>query len=218
METKDIIIYGAGGFGREMAALLKRQNAIIQTWNLLGFVDDDLTRYPVGSHNEYGVILGDFNYLNAYSTEINVILAFGKPNIIKNVYNKISNPLIKFPNIIGPEAKILDEDNVKLGKGNILCSYSTISCNVHLGDFNVFNNRCSVGHDAKIGNFNTFMTATRISGDTIIEDYNFFGVGSILLQGIKVGCNTTIAAGAVVMRKTKDNSLYIGNPAKKIEI
>lgn len=215
---KNLIIYGAGGFGREVAALIKRINTINPSWNLLGFIDDNQQLYPIGCKNEYGSILGDVSFLNKYNQPIHVILALGKPNALKAVHNKICNPFVSFPNIIGPEAKILDEDNFSMGQGNIICSYATMSCNVKLGDFNIFNNRCSVGHDAQIGNFNTFMTATRISGDTLIGEKNFFGVGSILLQGMKVGNNTTIAAGAVVMRNTKDNALYIGNPAKKMEL
>ena len=218
MATNDIVIYGAGGFGREMASLLKRQNAIEPTWNLIGFIDDDLEKHPVGSRNEYGVILGDCSYLNAYKKPLNVILALGKPALLKRVYEKISNPLIVFPNIIGPDAQILDKDNFSMGKGNIICSFTTMSCYVQLGDFNIFNNRCSVGHDARIGNFNTCMTDTRISGDTRIGDLNFLGVGSIVIQGVHIGNNTTIGAGSVILHKTKDNALYIGNPAKKVEL
>lgn len=218
MTTNDIVIYGAGGFGREMASLLKRVNARSSQWNLLGFIDDDTITHPANSSNEYGKILGDYSFLNAYSKPLNVILALGKPALLQRVYNKISNPRISFPNIIGDGAEILDIDNFQMGKGNIICSFATMSCHVQLGDFNIFNNRCSVGHDACIGNFNTFMTATRISGDTHIGDLNFFGVGSIVIQGVHVGNNTTIGAGGVVMRKTQDNALYIGNPAKKIEL
>ena len=215
---KDLVIYGAGGFGREVAAMVKRLNKSIPKWNLLGFVDDNTQLYPRGTSNEYGVILGNIDFISQYQKPLAVVLAFGKPLIIEKVYRKIDNPNIDFPNLIGAEAKILDEDNFQMGKGNIICSYATMSCNVRLGNFNVFNNRCSVGHDAQIGDFNTFMTATRISGDTHIGTLNFFGVGSILLQGLTVGTQTTIAAGAVVMRKTKDNQLYMGNPAKKVEL
>lgn len=215
---KDLVIYGAGGFGREVAAMLKRLNKSVPTWNLLGFVDDNTQLYPKGTSNEYGVMLGNIDFINQYDKPLSVVLAFGKPMIIEKVYRKIVNQNINFPNIIGVEAKILDEDNFQMGIGNIICSYATMSCNVRLGNFNVFNNRCSVGHDAQIGDFNTFMTATRISGDTRIGTLNFFGVGSVLLQGLTVGTQTTIAAGAVVMRKTKDNQLYMGNPAKKVEL
>lgn len=214
---KNIVIYGAGGFGKEVASLLKRINKVTPTWNLLGFVDDDIENKPIGSSNEYGVILGNSEYLNNISEPMSVILALGKPKHLKKAYEKITNPLIEFPNIVAPEATILDCDNFSMGKGNILCSFASMSCNVRLGDFNVFNNRCSVGHDATIGNFNTFMTASRISGSTKIGSLNFFGVSAIVLPELVIGTGVTIAAGAVLMKKTKDNTTYVGNPAKKFE-
>ena len=38
---KDLIIFGASGFGREVAWLVERINNSSPTWNLLGFIDDD---------------------------------------------------------------------------------------------------------------------------------------------------------------------------------
>lgn len=214
---KDIAIFGAGGFGREMASLLKRINQNKPTWNFVGFYDDDTRNKPIGYKNEYGEILGSTKELNDYSKPLSLILAIGKPIALRAVYEKITNTLIDFPNIIAPEASILDLENFSMGKGNILCSFSSMSCNVRLGDFNVFNNRVSLGHDVHIGGFNAFMTASRICGGTQIGMLNFFGVSAVVLPGIKIGTGTTIGANSVVMRNTKDNTLYIGNPAKKFE-
>ena len=51
---KNLIIFGAGGFGRETAWAVERINKISPTWNLLGFMDDDdtiqgteINSYPV---------------------------------------------------------------------------------------------------------------------------------------------------------------------------
>lgn len=214
-QMKDIAIFGAGGFGREMASLLKRINRDKPTWNFIGFFDDDAVNKPIGYENEYGKILGSSKELNNYSTPLSLILAIGNPTALKVVYEKISNSLIDFPNIVAPEASILDIENFSMGKGNILCSFSSMSCNVRLGNFNVFNNRVSLGHDVKVGDFNTFMTASRISGDTQIGMQNFFGVSAVVLPGIKVGTKTTVGANSVLIRNAKDNTLYIGNPAKK---
>lgn len=49
--------------------------------------------------------------LNTYPKPLSVILAIGKPKILKAVYEAITNPLIDFPNIVAPEAHILDIDN-----------------------------------------------------------------------------------------------------------
>ena len=37
---KDLIIFGASGFGREVAWAVERINKISPTWNLIGFMDD----------------------------------------------------------------------------------------------------------------------------------------------------------------------------------
>lgn len=214
---KDIAIYGAGGFGREMASLLKRINSIKKQWNFIGFFDDDKENKPKGSCNEYGEILGGIDELNHYKVPLSIILALGNPKILYSVYSKINNSIIEYPNIVAPEASILDCDNFSMGRGNIICSFASMSCNVRLGDFNVFNNRVSLGHDVIVDSFNTFMTASRISGGTTIGRLNFFGVSAVVLPGIKIGKETTVGANSVIMRKTKDHSVYIGNPAKKFE-
>lgn len=212
---KDIVIYGAGGYGREIACLLKRINAKSQTWNILGYVDDGL---EVGTVNEYGKVLGGVDYLNAVTSPINVVLSIGKPQTVKSIIEKITNPLVEFPNIIAPDVIFMDVDNITMGKGNVLCTGCLVSCNTKIGDFNSFNDFVSIGHDTVIGNYNAFMTATRVSGIVTIGDCNFFGVNSCMVQGVKIGNNTTIAAGSALMRRTKDGYTYIGVPANALII
>ena len=39
---KNIVIIGAGGFGREVLQWIKDINKVKPTWNIVGFLDDDL--------------------------------------------------------------------------------------------------------------------------------------------------------------------------------
>jgi len=211
---KDIVIIGAGGFGREVASLLKRINAVRPTWHLLGFYDDDATGKPAGTANEYGTVLGTVDDLNQTATPLCAVLALGSPRSLRAVHRRLTNPLISFPNIIAPEAAILDTDNYTMGIGNILSSFASISCHVAVGNFNVFNNRTSLGHDVQVGDYNVFMTAVRISGGCCIDTGNQFGANAVVIPGVRVGQGVTLSAGSVLVRKPKDNSTYIGNPAK----
>lgn len=207
---KDIVIYGAGGFGREVACLLKRINEKKITWNFIGFYDDGK---EIGSSNEYGAVLGGINELNNISKPLSVILAIGNPKIVNKIINGINNPLIEFPNIFAPDTVFLDNDNIVFGKGNIICNGCLFSCKVEIGNFNVFNGFITVGHDLRMGNFNSLMPGVRLSGEVQIGNRNFFGVSSVVLQRIKVGDDTVIGANSVVIRKTKDSNTYVGNPA-----
>lgn len=40
-DLKDLYIIGAGGFGREVAWLVRRINTVTPTWTIKGFIDDN---------------------------------------------------------------------------------------------------------------------------------------------------------------------------------
>lgn len=213
--TKDIAIYGAGGYGREVACLINRiNNEIEPTWNLIGFFDDGV---KAGEHNEYGKVLGNIETLNYWPTPLAVVFAIGSPKVVELLYNKVHNPNVEFPNIIAPDTLFLDKENINIGQGNVICSRCLISCNVTIGDFNTFNCSINIGHDANLGNFNSIMPAVKISGGVSIGDRNFLGVNSVILQYKSVGNDTIIGASSVVLRNIKNSGTYVGNPAKKIQ-
>lgn len=210
---RDIAIYGAGGFGREIACLIRQINELKPEWNLIGFFDDGIEKNIEG----YGKLLGGMNKLNNWEKPLSVALAIATPYHLENLALKISNPKIDFPNIIAPNVNIFDKAAFTIGQGNLIFFGCRLSCNVEIGNFNLFNGAVSIGHDVRIGNYNVLQPSTRISGDCIVGDKNFFGVQSIVLQGIKIGSNTRIGTSSVIMRNTKDDFLYFGNPARKMK-
>lgn len=211
---KDIAIYGAGGFGREVACLLKGINEQAPTWNLIGFFDDGKESNYV---TEYGKVLGGIELLNSVSYPLSVVIAIGSPKTVEKIVDKIKNPMIDFPNIFAPDTIFLDKDNISLGRGNLVCSRCLFSCNVQIGSFNTFNSYITIGHDAVIGDFNSLMPAVRISGEVHIGNCNFFGVSSVVLQQIRIGNETVIGANSTILRKTKDGNTYVGNPASIVK-
>lgn len=214
---KDIAVYGAGGFGKEVVCLIHQINEYFpdsESWNFIGYFDDNKDK---GFQAEYGKVLGNLDELNSWSSPLAIAISIAQPANVKTLSEQIVNPLISYPNLIAPDVIFYDRDSVKFGKGNIVCSSCLFSSDVIVGNFNIFNNFISVGHDDIIGNFNSIMPAVRLSGNVTIGDCNFLGVSSIILQSFKIGNYTTVGAGSVIMRKTKDGCTYVGNPAKKIE-
>lgn len=213
---KDIAIFGAGGFGREVACIINKINEVEPTWNLIGFFDDNPNlKGQMISH--YAPCLGGIDDLNSYSNELAIAITIGTPKTVAAIVGKIVNTNIYYPNIIHPCFIKADEATFHIGRGNIIQRDCKVSCDVTLGDFNVLNGNTAIGHDVVIGSYNTFMPAARISGGTKIGDYNFFGVGCIVLQQIRIGNEIRLGAGSVLMTKPKDGFLYMGNPARKTE-
>lgn len=208
-----IAIYGAGGFGREIACLINTINQFERKWDFIGFYDDGL---EIGFKNKYGSVLGGLDELNQMNEKINILIAIASPIVLKRISDSIYNPNIEFPNIIAPNVNLFDSETVKMGKGNLLFWGCRISLDCEIGDFNIFNGLVSLGHDVKLGSFNVLNPSVRLAGNTEVGNCNFFGVQSVVLQGNKIGNDTRIGANSVIMRKTQDGQLYIGNPAKKI--
>ena len=212
-DMKDIAIYGAGGFGREVACLIRIINEKNPTWNLIGFFVVGIEK---GTKNEYGEVLGGITEVNNFSEPLAIVIAIGNPRIVSKIVSNITNPNIEYPNLISPDLIYLDENNITIGKGNIISVGNIISCNVSIGNFNILNWSNTIGHDVKIHDYNAFMPCVKISGEVCIGDRNFFGVGSTVLQQITIGDDTIIGANSLILRKTKNGMTYVGNPANII--
>ncbi len=212
---KEIAIYGAGGFGREIVCLINRINESLSDprWKIIGFFDDNPALK--GTRNEYGEVLGDSNTLNNWSKPLSVVLAIGNPSILELLASKIKNNNIDFPNLIDPNVEFMDESHVMMGKGNVICMRCTISTNVRFGDFNLLNVAVGVGHDASFGSFNVLMPNVNISGGVTIGNTNLFGVKSTVLQYLKIGDKVKIGACSLLMRNAKTDNLYFGIPAER---
>ena len=210
---KDIAIYGAGGFGKEVLSLIKAINQKELMYNFIGFFDDGFQK---GTKTKYGEILGNIKDLNRVNIPLSLVISIGGPNIIRNIVNSISSNKIEFVNLIHPSTEV--HESVKMGQGNIFTFGNFVSCDVVIGDFNIFNTKCGVGHDVCIGSFNVFNPNSQISGSVIIGNENLWGMNSSIMQGKKVGSNNKIGASSFVMSNIKDNESLFGIPAKKLPV
>lgn len=211
---KKIAIYGAGGFGRETACLLREINEVSPMWDFVGFFDDGV---PAGNRSHQGETLGGIDALNAWQGALALVFAIASPKTLETLLKKITNPNIEFPNIVAPTARILDRATLKLGKGNLINHGCTLSCDVALGDFNLLNEHVTIGHDSRLGNFNALMTGARIAGSVAIGNGNVFGMNAAVMQGTKIGNETTVGASSFVVRTPPDGSTCVGVPAIRLD-
>ena len=161
---KKIAIYGAGGFGREIACLINILNEVSREWDIIGFFDDGI---PIGTKNEYGEVLGGIQEINSHVEKLALVIAIASPKAVEKIVQNIKAPNVYYPNIIAPDVIFLDKRNVRLGKGNILCSGCLLSCNVTLGSFNILNG-FYLKKDLK--NFEKWLAETDMKNDKRFTD------------------------------------------------
>ncbi len=209
----NIAIYGAGGFGKEVACLIERINRKDGDWQLIGFFDD--SKCPDSHISRYGTVLGGMEALLSVNEPLAVAIAINENKTVRRIRESITNPHITFPNLIDPTLFLVDKATFKIGEGNIIQNDCMISCDVTLGSFNLINDHVVIGHDNCIGNFNGIMPGAHLSGGITIGDGNLLGVASVVLQGMTIGNGITLGANSVLMTQPRDNSTYLGVPARK---
>ena len=96
---KNIIIIGAGGVGREVSLIIEKINKLKATWNLIGFIDDNINSWN-RIINGYQII-GGMDLLETLPLDTYVVIAIANYNVKKKIVNKINNKF-KFATIIDP--------------------------------------------------------------------------------------------------------------------
>lgn len=209
MNKMNIIIVGAGGFGKEVAHCLQS----LEDFNLIGFADDTI---------EKGVPV-IYDYCSKYkidellniSNKVGIVLAISDPNSRKEIHAKIaSNVFLSFPNIISKGINI--DQTVTLGLGNVFMHGHLQTCDINIGNFNFFNGGSGLGHDVTIGDFNTFGPRSFVAGNVSIGNGNFFALNSSVLAGVTIGNNIRLLVNSTLFKNSKDNQSYYGSPATKV--
>lgn len=210
---KNIAIYGAGGFGREVKMLIDQINEKEKQFNFIGFFDDGIEKGKL--INGYQV-LGSIKDLNNYDGELQLVFSLAEPRLKKKILANITKKDILYPVLIHPSC-FIGKDNVIIGEGSIICAGTMITIDINIGKHVILNLCCTVGHDTKIGDFSSFMPSVNISGEINLGEGVYCGTGAKLINQLKIGEGTIIGAGAVVSKDLPAYCTAVGVPAKPIK-
>ncbi len=211
---KKLIIIGASGFGREVAWLVERINKVSPEWDLLGFIDDDMT-IQHKTINGYKV-LGTTNDVEKFCDAF-FICAVGSAKTREKIVQKVISNMsaIRFATLIDPSVE--KSDLIEIGEGSLVCAHSILTVNISIGKHVIINLDCTVGHDAVLQDFVTLYPSVNISGKTSIGYACEMGTGAQLIQGKTVGDYSIVGAGAVVVKDVPKKCTVVGNPANPIK-
>ena len=211
---KKIVLYGAGGFGKEVAYIIERINEAEPTYDLLGFIDD-------GAQYHEGMIINGYPWLGRgewilkHKDECVCTCTIGHPATKAKIQRQLTKQGVLFETIIAPDARI--PSLCTIGSGSVIYGYTSISVNCRIGEGVFLNGRVSVGHDVEIGDYTAVMVGTGISGGCRIGSEVSIGGHAFIIPEKKVGDGATIAAGSIVFTNVKPGTTVLGNPAKRMK-
>jgi sugar O-acyltransferase (sialic acid O-acetyltransferase NeuD family) len=104
--------------------------------------------------------------------------------------------------------------NVKIGENVFIFENNVLQHNVRVGDNVVLWSGNHIGHRSVIRDHCFVSSHVVISGFCDIGTSSFLGVNSTFADGITIGHDAVVGAGAVVTRDLAPRGVYIGNPAR----
>lgn len=205
MKKRDLVIIGAGGFGREIMWLAQD----IGDFNLLGFIDDS---QPVGTKISGVEVIGGVADCAKWA-QAEFVVAIGSPRTRQVIVSKLDILGIrKFATLIHPSVQ--KSQSVFINEGSMICAGTILTVDIVIGKHNIVNINCTVGHDCKFGNFCTVAPLVAISGNVTMNDLVEVGTGASIRQGSKLGKGSMLGMGGILTKDIPVNNIFVGNPAK----
>ncbi|RME84882.1 MAG: acetyltransferase [Caldilineae bacterium] len=213
---QEIVIYGGGGFAREVAWLVESCNRSEPRYRVVCFVDDD--------ERKQGRRLNDIPVLSlaeARSTfpAARVVSGIGWPGPRKATCEKAAAAGFRFETIIHPGVE--RSRWIEIGEGVVICAGCILTTNIRLGKQVQINLDCTIGHDVIVGDYTSLAPGVHVSGCVHIGKEVYIGTGATIINGTQeaplvIGDGAIIGAGACVVKSIPPGVTAVGVPAKPL--
>lgn len=198
-------IYGSGGAGREAKEIAEQQ----KLWSEIVFIDDTV---------EAGVFKGikrvpfESFCQNCKPDHAEVIIAQGEPSSKIILYHKVKEQGYQLANVIHPTAEI--SVSAQIGSGLIIKRGAVISADAVVEDNVCMEYYALLGHDSIIRAHCQISSLAAIGGHSEIGRGTYIAQSVPVKDNIKIGANSIVGMGAVVLRDIPENVIAMGNPAR----
>lgn len=212
---KDLIILGAGGSGYDVVSIVNHINNIHTTWNILGFLDDnvDLIGREIMGLKVLGNIDASCDYKNSF-----FVSSIAHPNnrkVRKRIYERVREAGGRFATIVHPSVTIYED--VEIGEGVIINSNCSIGTRARIHDDVHIAHGCNIGHEAVIGAHCALGGGVNLSSGVEIGEGCYIGCGVSSTHDIRVEADTLVTVGSSIVRNLRHKEgcdTFIGNPAE----
>jgi len=212
MSLSPLLIYGAGGFAREVAWLAESCRA----HEVVAFVDDDPVNWGVRLN---GIPVMGLDDAASRFPGAAVVGAIGSPRARSEVLEKARARGLVPATLVHP--RVERSRWVHIGAGTVVCAGCILTTNIHIGDDVQINLDCTIGHDVVLADHATLAPGVHVSGNVHVGKRAYLGTGAVILNGtpsepLVIGDDAVVGAGACVTKSVPAAVTVVGVPAKAL--
>lgn len=204
MTQKLLVIFGYGGHARSVADV-----ALSCGYSDLLFIDanarsgENFLGHPVVSS------------LSGYALERCAAFPAAGDNQKRNQQcAEIQSLGLELVTLISPLASIGAGSAV--GAGSFIGHHAHVGPMARIGAGCIINTGAIVEHESEVGDYAHVSVSSIIAGRSRLGMLSMLGAGATIIDGIDVGNNIVVGAGAVVHRSIAASGTYVGIPAVKL--
>jgi acetyltransferase EpsM len=198
-----LVIYGAGGHGCSLAALVQQS----ENYEIVGFLDDGVS---VGAQVEGFPVLGSGEKL-AELAEVGIRLAVNGVGGVGDlparlvVYDRLARAGFYCPTVIHNTAFL--EDSATLADGIQVYPLAYVGIRVRVGYGCIINTAAIVSHDCELAPYVNLSPGATLAGGVIVGEGSLIGMRATVNLNVCVGKRARIGNGATVKADVPDGGV-----------
>jgi len=203
-----LLIAGAGGHGRVVA------DAALATgkYSSLAFLDDRKSNLVT---SEGWAILGPLADLANFSSGFEAFApGIGNAALRLELLRRARTLGFHCTSIIHPGAQVSKYSSI--AEGSVVFAGGCINVGARIGAACIVNTGATVDHDCVLAEGVHICPGAHLAGNVEIGPRTWFGIGAVAREGIRIGADVTVGAGAVVVQDVPDKATVAGNPAREL--
>ncbi|MDA0658514.1 MAG: acetyltransferase [Planctomycetota bacterium] len=209
MARYQVVVVGAGGFGREARNWLT-SCLHPDEFAFKGFVDQKSD--ALADYGQVGQVIGHPDHYQPAQDD-RFVLAIGDMASRRRTVESLLSRGAEFVSVIHPTALV--SPSATIGKGAVIYPFAVVSNQAVLQEYAHLSLFASVGHDVHIGRYCLLAPYATVNGFSTLDDEVYMSTHSTVVPERHVGRNSTISANSAVLQDVSANSFVFGVTCKQ---